>query len=143
MIVNDYQIKKVYMGNFTYGSDLMDSIQSFIEEHHIQVGCINLIGAAQKANFGYYNPVSKVYESITLDQQAEIVSCMGNISMRDGRPMAHVHITLSDHQGRCFAGHLLPGTVVFVGEFVITELDGPILERKIDNIIGVPLWTDQ
>ena len=140
MIVKAYQIKKIYMGNFTYGADLLDSIQCFIEERSLKVGSINLIGAAQVANFGYYNPTTSVYEKISIDHQVEIVSCMGNISMRNGKPMAHVHITLSDDQGHCFAGHLLPGTIVFVGEFVITEFDGPPLERHVHPTLGVPLW---
>lgn len=140
MIYNEYNVKTIHMGRFDYGADLLNSIQEFIEEHDITMGTIKLIGAVQRANLGYYNPQISKYEEIHIPKQLEIANSMGNISMRDGKPMAHVHLTVSDNTGSCFAGHLLSGNIIFVSEFIITELDGPLMERKIDKQIGVPLW---
>ncbi len=142
MIVNKYTVKNTYLGRFDYGADLHLSIEQFIISNNIKMGTIQLIGAVQKANLGYYNPQTTQYESIAIDKQLEIASGIGNISMRDGQPMAHVHLTVSDNTGRCYAGHLLEGNIIFVSEFIITELDGPIMERKADSSTGVTLWSD-
>ena len=71
----------------------------------------------------------------------EITNLKGNISVKDGNPFVHAHITLADKSGKCYGGHLAPGTVVFACEFLIEALDGPVFERCLDEKTGLPLWT--
>ena len=62
------------------------------------------------------------------------------ISLRDGEPVVHAHITLSDQQTRAFGGHLAPGTIVFACEFIIHIFEGAKMERGFDEQTGLPLW---
>jgi predicted DNA-binding protein with PD1-like motif len=71
----------------------------------------------------------------------EIVSLYGNISLKDGKPFAHVHVVLSDAKGNGRGGHLLPGrTPVFACELIIEEFDGEPPVRLNDENTGLALW---
>ena len=63
-----------------------------------------------------------------------------NISMRDGKPFVHVHILLSDAEGKVFGGHLMKGTKLFACEVTIDEFEGEQLERGQDERTGLFLW---
>jgi uncharacterized protein len=66
---------------------------------------------------------------------------VGNISLKDGNPMVHAHITLADEAGKAYGGHLIPGTVVFACEFILQVFEQPLLERGFDEATGLPLWS--
>ena len=71
----------------------------------------------------------------------EIVAGLGNISIKDGKPFAHIHLTVADEQGWCYGGHLVPGTEVFAGEIFIRETEMvPALKREYDEATGLTLW---
>ena len=89
---------------------------------------------------GFYDQQARKYDFIEIDKQLEITKLIGNISLRDGKPMVHAHITLSDSQGNAFGGHLAPGTIVFACEFIMNSYDGPDHIRDYDEQTGLPLW---
>ena len=68
---------------------------------------------------------------------------MGNISLLDGEPFVHVHVTLADKDGSAIGGHLDEGTKVWLIEAIITELNGPNgIERKFDDELCLNVWKD-
>ncbi|MFC1868278.1 PPC domain-containing DNA-binding protein [Thermodesulfobacteriota bacterium] len=129
-----------YMGRLERGCDLWDEIANFCIKENISLGRIEAIGAVQKARIGFYNQESLEYQFLDLNQMLEITCLKGNVSVKDGEPMIHAHITLSDEKGNCYGGHLSPGTAVFVCELLIQAFDGPLLERGYDEETGLPLW---
>jgi len=64
---------------------------------------------------------------------------VGNVSLKDGEPFVHAHAVLSDEKGNTRAGHLLEG-IVFAAEVHLSQLEGPKLERKYDEVTGLSLW---
>ncbi|MBF0522099.1 MAG: DNA-binding protein, partial [Candidatus Omnitrophica bacterium] len=50
------------------------------------------------------------------------------------------HIMLADWEGRCYGGHLMPGTMIFAAEYCIKELTGLELHRGHDQETGLSLW---
>jgi predicted DNA-binding protein with PD1-like motif len=63
----------------------------------------------------------------------EIVSCVGNVSLKEDAPFVHAHITLSDKEGRTYGGHLMPGTTVGATfEVTLHAYDEMKLVRKLD-----------
>ncbi|MGR3219923.1 MAG: PPC domain-containing DNA-binding protein, partial [Candidatus Anammoxibacter sp.] len=87
--------------------------------------------------------VKEYAESVRFNQNLEITSCLGNISIKDNEIFAHAHITLSDHEGKAFGGHLTNGTEIFAAEFYIEELAGQDLVRKDDSQTGLSLWAEK
>jgi hypothetical protein len=133
-------VERRFIGRFPHGSDLLQEINKLITQENILSGEIRIIGAVSKAVFGYYNSESKNYIYISKDEHMEILNCIGNISVKDGKPFAHVHITLADKHGNAYGGHLMEGTIIFAAEFVITDYGDNKLERVYDETTGLQLW---
>ena len=81
--------------------------------------------------------------SYTENTPLEIISCTGNISLKEGVPFVHAHAVLSDEQGKTIGGHLFSETPVFAGEFYIQELTGSPFSRKHDEETGLMLWSNE
>ncbi len=130
-----------FIGRFKSGSGLLESLSKLSEEENIRLGTFNVIGVVTSAKMGYYKQDKQEYaECVSLNGKFEIVSCVGNISLKDGKIFVHAHIMLADHDGKCCGGHLMPGTNIFAAEYFIQELVGGKLERKHDPETGLSLW---
>lgn len=134
------EVKRRFMGRFKYDNDLLQEITTFITNENIRSGEIRIIGAVKKARFGYFNQSTKEYKFIEKNEHMEILSAIGNISLKNGKPFPHVHITLADKDGNVFGGHLMEGTKIFAAEFVIVDYGENNLERVDDEFTGLQLW---
>lgn len=132
--------KAVYMGRLPYEGDLLEELTKFVVDKGIRGGQIQVIGAVKKTVVGFYDQEKRQYFTIKIDKPMEILSLIGNISIKDGSPFIHAHITLADENGKSWGGHLMAGTVVFAGEFIIRELEGDDLVRAYDEETGLTLW---
>jgi len=128
------------MGRLSHGADLLEGLNRLCAELNIQCGRVEAIGAVQRACVGYYDQARREYKFNTIDAPLEILKLSGNVSIKDGAPMVHAHITLADDNGRAFGGHLGPGTTIFACECIIESFDGPAFQRTHDEETGLPLW---
>lgn len=131
---------RMLVGKLDHGSDLLEEITTSCRQAGIRLGRIQAIGAVKKARLAYYDQGDKVYEFYDFNEPMEILSLIGNISLKNGQPMVHAHIVLSNGRGESFGGHLASGTVVFACECIIEELTGQEYERGLDETTGLPLW---
>jgi uncharacterized protein len=130
------------MARLDHGTDIIGQITYLAKENVIKTGFVSIIGALSRAELGYYDQVSQKYGKIQIDEPVELVSCFGNVSLRNGEPFVHAHAALSDRAGRVYGGHLNSGTV-FAAELYMQELLGPNLERVPDSITGLNLWSEE
>lgn len=140
-----FKADTVYMGRLDKGADIIQSLERFCLENNIKAGWVNVIGALEKGTISYYDQQEHIYHHQPLSGEYEIVSCSGNISLKDGKPFAHLHIVLSDTDYQTLGGHLWPGTTaIFAAEFVLFSLNGEAdtnsLERCPDVQTGLALW---
>jgi len=140
-IVKNVKPRELFIGKLSYGSDLLEEITNVCLEKNIQLGRVEALGAVQRARLGFYNQHTHEYQFFVLDEPLEITKLMGNVSLKEGKPLVHAHITLADNTGNAYGGHLVPGTVVFACEFILEALDGPILKRDFDEATGLHLWS--
>ncbi len=131
---------KIYMGKLAHWSDLLDEITSICNVHNIRLGRIEALGAVKKARLGFYDQEAQEYQFHDIDKHLEITNLIGNVSVKDGQPIVHAHITLADEDGNAYGGHLVPGTIVFACEIIIQSLEGPEFQRGFDDETGLPLW---
>jgi len=130
-----------WVGRLPFQGDLLESLEAFAAAKQVDAGWINVIGAVEKAVIGFYDQKKKQYDHLEFDQELEIVSCMGNLSLRQGRPVAHLHITLGDSRGRIYGGHLVRGTVVVLRENFIcrnssaSSSSGGLIKKR-DSLSG-------
>lgn len=132
---------RLLIGRFQHKADLLYSITEKCKSENIRLGIFSVIGALVSARLGYYDQDEKQYvECVHLDKKLEITSCVGNVSLNEADIFVHAHITLADHTGNCYGGHLMPGSMIFVAEYFMQELTGVSLERKFDSATGLRLW---
>ena len=128
------------MGKLRHGSDLLEELGLFCLKQGIQLGRVEAIGAVQNARLGYYDQQTRQYQFLVLNEEFEITKLNGNVSLKDGKPFVHAHVTIADESGKCYGGHLAPGTMVYACEFIMEAFEGPIFERVSDEKTGLPLW---
>jgi len=139
-IYNEVKLQQTFIGKLKYGGDLLEELTAVCKEKNVRLGRVEAIGAVRKARVGFYDQAKRKYNFSEMDKSLEITSLIGNVSMRDGEPMVHAHITLADSEDKCFGGHLASGTIIFACEFVLSVYSGPEYSRGHDEQTGLPLW---
>ena len=76
-----------------------------------------------------------------VDEPVELVSCIGTISTRGGKPFVHAHIVLAGPEGELRGGHLIKGDI-FAAEMYMLELPSTPVVREHDFAAGLYLWGD-
>ncbi|MFH2204554.1 MAG: PPC domain-containing DNA-binding protein [Elusimicrobiota bacterium] len=121
-------------------ADLCEALEKFLARKKIRLGTVSAIGALSQATIGYYDQEKRKYFKKTIKGELEIVACIGNVSLKDGKPFPHLHAALSDTKMRLLGGHLFPGSTVFVAEVQVQEIKGKPYARRLDSATGLPLW---
>lgn len=142
-VLRPYRKGEIWMGRLPHGSDLLEELTRICVERDVRIGRVEALGAVRRARIACYNQEALEYEYLDLDHPLEIAKLIGNVSLLDGRPFVHAHVTLSDEAGRAWGGHLSPGTEVFACEFLIESFEGEPFERRPEPETGLPLWGDR
>ena len=87
---------------------------------------------------GFYNAERKDYDRIPIQEETEVLTFLGNLSVTDEGPRVHAHVTLSRHDGSAVGGHLFEGRVGATMELFVDEEPGE-LRRVPDPGAGLPL----
>jgi hypothetical protein len=135
----EFNLKKNLLVRAEHNSDLIQFITRIAEEKGITLAEFTAIGALKRAQLGFYDQEKHRYHEIMVDSPHEIASCIGNISVKDGKSFVHAHVVLAGEDGTTKAGHLIEG-IVFAAEVHLRELEGVKLERKHDEETGLSLW---
>ncbi|MFX1302477.1 MAG: PPC domain-containing DNA-binding protein [Promethearchaeota archaeon] len=133
------KVKRVIVGKIEPDEDLINSIIKMVKDSDIKSGFINCIGALKKITIGYFDVESKEYLTSTIEEYVELVSCMGNISFKEGKPIIHLHVSIGTRDYNIIGGHLMqPSIISITGEVYILEIDKKI-KRVIDPQFGLSL----
>ncbi len=136
----EFQQGRLFAGRLPHGGDLINSIEEFCKKASIRMAAFSVIGAVSSYTIGAYDQKQQVYVTFTEKAPLEIVSCTGNVSLKEGKPFIHAHILLADEHGKTIGGHLFSETVIYAGEINLQELTGKPMERNYDNDTGLMLW---
>ena len=128
------------LSRLPHGKDLIGAVESFCVQNEIQTAVFFVIGAVMSATLGSYDQDQQVYVTYKKEEPLEIVSCTGNVSLKDGQVAVHAHAVLADVDGRTTGGHLFSETVIYAGEMYLQELLGRPPEREYDETTGLRLW---
>ena len=84
---------RTYRVSLTKGDEIMSGLTEFAEKYHIKNAHFTALGAINKGLFGWTDVERGVgQKKIELNQEAEIVSLMGSISVdNQGRSNVHGH----------------------------------------------------
>jgi len=135
--VKKNDISEVLVIKLEKGEDVLETLNTIVEKENIEAGFFTGIGALNKVKMGIF--IEGKYEEIIIEDELEIVSLLGNVSLKDGKPFVHAHIIVSKRDGSAFGGHLLPGSIISVTcEVFLIKLKKPI-KRGFDEEIKLYL----
>ena len=121
------------------GDSINKTFESFAEVKGVGCAWVNGIGALENPEIGYYSLEDKTYHHQLFKGEYELTSLIGNITMKEGKPFSHTHITFSDTDCKVFGGHLFDAKITAAGEFIM-QLGSKNINREINLGIGLPLW---
>lgn len=142
MFLKQFERGRTFVAKLDYQADLLEELNKICQHEYIKAGYIQVIGAISSLKYGFFDQDEKeyTYNTYAYDESMEIVSCSGNVSVKDGKPFCHMHIIASDKKGKCVGGHLVAGTSVYAAEVVIQEILGEDLVRELDETTKLTLW---
>ncbi|MDB5248425.1 MAG: hypothetical protein JWQ40_2819, partial [Segetibacter sp.] len=88
------------------GDDVKFALDNYVKEQNIKAACIiTCVGSLEQASIRYANkPLAE-----TITGKFEIVSLSGTLA----RSGSHLHIAISDGNGKMIGGHLKEGSLVY------------------------------
>ncbi|NHJ40821.1 MAG: DUF296 domain-containing protein [Asgard group archaeon] len=133
------ELQKIHLIRLEKGEELLSSIITYIKNNNILAGFITGIGALEKGTFGYFDVENKEYLHTSF-KNVELLACNGNIARNKdtNEPVAHIHIVISEKNGKSSGGHLIEGIVSVTAEIYIVETR-PIVYRAKDDETGLYL----
>ncbi|HEY7291032.1 MAG TPA: PPC domain-containing DNA-binding protein [Vicinamibacterales bacterium] len=120
------------------GDEPMTLLNSFAAEHRLGASHFTAIGGFSDVTVGYFNYASKRHDHIHVDEQVEVLSMVGDITIDGDKPSVHAHVVLGKSDGTAHGGHLIRAAVRPTLEVVVTETPRH-LHRRFDWESGLTL----
>tara|TARA_X000000368_G_scaffold98148_1_gene75523 strand:+ start:422 stop:841 length:420 start_codon:yes stop_codon:yes gene_type:complete len=121
------------------GELVNQSLLNVAEKEGLNSGWVNGLGAISNIEIGYWDIEEKIYVKKLFDEDYELLSLIGNVSLVDNKSFIHTHISFSDTKFKVYGGHLFDAKVIAAAEFCIFTAEYH-LHRKLNCDIGLSLW---
>jgi len=144
-IVRSGRPGRVIVARVKPGSDLLRSLQKIVAEEGVKSGVIvSGVGLLKQAKLRNCRSLPEEYPItdanrtyLSFEKPLEILSISGNVTLAEGEPLVHAHLTLSsveEDEITVIGGHLIEGCVVFgFSEFALLELEGIEMVKRFDE----------
>ena len=120
------------------GDEAMKALTTFAAEQRLGASHFTAIGAFSRAVVAYFDWPSKQYRNVAIDEQVEVLSLIGDVTVEKGKPKVHAHVVLGKSDATAHGGHLVEGLVRPTLEVVIGEAPRH-LQRRFDAASGLAL----
>jgi len=127
---------KIYTFRIKPDNDLKAELEKFVKAKNIQAGFIvTCVGGLSQATMRMAGAVPDKQDIRTYEGDFEITSLVGTVSVNG----VHLHMAISDKDGKSFGGHLKEGTIIHpTAEVVIGEDEQAKYTRELDEETGFP-----
>lgn len=129
---------RTYVVVLATGDDAATALASVAREYGLGASHFSAIGAFQRAIVAYFDWPSREYQHIAIDEQVEVLTLAGDITVDHGEPKVHAHVVVGKSDGTAHGGHLVEGHVRPTLEIVLTELPRH-LQRRFDPLSKLAL----
>lgn len=113
--------EKTYAVVFDKGDEVMAGLKAFAQDVGLSGAHFTAIGAFSEATLGYFERDRKRYKKLPIQEQVEVLSLIGDVALKDGRPEIHAHVVVGTSDGTARGGHILSATVWPTLEVIVTE----------------------
>ncbi len=121
---------------FESGEHIAASLLAWLKAEGIGYATMTGLGAVSSATVSYWNGETKEYEQHELDDQMEVVSLIGNVSIKEGEPFTHIHVTLGRRDLSIVGGHFNDAVVRPNLELWLRP-EADAVERTLDAACGL------
>jgi uncharacterized protein len=132
------RLRESFVVRLETGEEISATVTEFARALAIDAAQVSGIGSAYHVVLGYFDRQAREYLRHTVEDEVEIVSLLGTIALKEGKPFPHLHVTVSGRDFHALAGHLFEGYVGATCELVIRPLTGYI-QRTQDDATGLYL----
>ena len=137
-LLHDQHGLKTFALVFDKNEEAKESLLRFATENELRGAQVTAIGAFSDVMLGFFDREKKSYQEIPIKEQVEVLSFVGNIIEKDGKPMLHAHVVIGKSDGTAHGGHFLNGRVWPTLEMMVSEMPAH-LRRVGDEETGLPL----
>lgn len=135
------QQPRTYVIVLSTGEELASGLKQFASDRKLGGSSFKAIGAFSSVKLGWFDWEAKQYRpSVTLNEQVELVSLIGDVALADGHPQVHSHVVVAKQDGTAHGGHLMEAYVRPTCEVVLTE-NPEKLRKRFDPESGLALIT--
>lgn len=130
--------RKTYALVFDTGDEVISGLTEFAKQHDLDASVLTALGAFSDVVLGYFDLDRKTYKSIHVDEQVEVLSLVGTITMNDDEPKVHAHVVVGKSDGTAHGGHVMEAHVRPTLEVILEESPAH-LRRETDEETGLAL----
>ena len=130
--------ERTFVVIFDAGDEVIAGLEAFAAEQRLNASHFSAIGAFKDAMLGYFDWGKKAYEKIPIHDQVEVLSLIGDVTLKDGKPNIHAHVVMGKRDATAHGGHLLQAHVQPTLEVILTEAPKHLM-RHFDSESGLAL----
>jgi predicted DNA-binding protein with PD1-like motif len=125
-----------YQMRFESGERVAAPLLAWLKSEQIGYATMTGLGAVREATVSYWNAEAREYEQHELQEQMEVVSLVGNVTIKEGEPFTHIHVTLGRRDLSIVGGHF-GDAVVHPNLEVWIRREAEAVERTLDQSCGL------
>jgi predicted DNA-binding protein with PD1-like motif len=139
-LLHEQQGQKTFAVVFGTGDEVINGLQAFAKENHLGGSHFTAIGAFSDVTMGFFDWDKKDYQKLQINEQVEVLSCIGDIALDKGEPKVHAHVVVGKSDGTAHGGHLMEARVRPTLEVIVVESPKHLI-RRTDDETGLALIT--
>lgn len=101
------------------GDEIIDCLLRLQEQEKFGFAQVTGLAAVDEVEIGVFDLKEKIFRGNTFKGTFEVSNLTANLTMMDGKPYVHAHMTFGDETGHAYGGHLVRSRVSATGEFLV------------------------
>jgi hypothetical protein len=138
MLLNEHGGLRTFAVVLATDDEAMGAIALFARDAELRATHFAGIGAFSRVVVAYFDWTTKTYRNISIGEQVEVMSLVGDITLENGTPKVHAHVVVGKQDATAHGGHLVEGVVRPTLEILLTETPA-YLRRRFDQASGLAL----
>ncbi len=118
------------------GSKLPEDLLAIASKERIATALLSGIGGVRELTLAYFNKSTKAYEKHRFEEDLEVTSLLGNITLKEGKPYLHIHGNFGRRDLSLIGGHVDSAVVSPLLEVVLTPTRNRAV-RTFDSALGL------
>jgi len=118
------------------GDEIVKSLIEVATKEKLTLASVSGIGATDDFEVGVFDTERSDYEHFRFGGNHEIVALVGNLTVKDGAPYIHLHITCAGDGGKIVGGHLFEAKISLTAEIFLCKAAGTA-GRLRDETLGI------